>query len=174
MIHESINSRNNERVLINLNQVEHISIRPGQDHINVQFGRGCLRLSCVSSEAANLEYLSIKQCMSENGSASEADQRTHREVHSAGNEIAKPKRGVFAIHGVSTEPLDPGAKEILESKSHPHPPTRRSSRSYSVQEEAPPLEFPYGNAALFEQYEPLPGVTSLIEDRNQAENLVPE
>jgi hypothetical protein len=97
MIHESINSRNDERVLINLSQVEHITIRPGQDHINVQFGSGCLRLRCVNSEAANLEYLSMKQCMSANGSASEAEQRTHREAHSAGDETANSKRATNSV-----------------------------------------------------------------------------
>jgi hypothetical protein len=104
MIHESINSRNDERVLINLNRVEHITIRPDQDHINVQFGSGSLRLSCVNSEAANLEYRTIKRCMQANGSTSEPEQRTTRNTHSAGNEPANSKRGVFAIHGASNEP----------------------------------------------------------------------
>jgi hypothetical protein len=63
MIHESIDPQNNARVLINLNQVAHVTMHPGQEHINVQFGSGSLRLNCASHEAAQDQYASIKQCM---------------------------------------------------------------------------------------------------------------
>lgn len=101
MIHESIDPQNNTRVLINLNQVAHITMRPDQEHINVQFGSGSLRLNCASREAAQNEYASIKQRMQGPSTNEHRRVQTPSRPHrSADNEFGT----VLSIHKGRNDP----------------------------------------------------------------------
>ena len=86
MIHESIDPQNNTRVLINLNQVAHITIRPDQKHLNVQFGSVSLRLNCASCEAAQNEYATIKQRMQTPSRTADNEFGTVLSIHEGRND----------------------------------------------------------------------------------------
>jgi len=105
MIHESIAPDNNERVLINLNQVAHITVRPNQEHIILHFASNSLRLNCGSPQAAQDEYTSIKHRMQ--GQPPPADEHRRAQVPTPELHSVGSKRGVvFDIHrdGMPTSP----------------------------------------------------------------------